>query len=106
LGIIVKNEHGKEIIKSVASDSPAQLAGVDAGNELLAIDGFKVTSDKLNDRLKLYQPGQQINLTIFHADRLMTLPITLGVPRSQQYHVQPLEHTSDLQRQQFKSWVS
>jgi predicted metalloprotease with PDZ domain len=106
LGITVKSEHGKEVIKSVTSDSPAQLAGVDAGDELLAIDGFKVTSDKLNDRLKLYQPGHQINLTIFHADRLMTLPITLGIPRSQQYHVQPLAYISDLQRQLFKNWVS
>jgi predicted metalloprotease with PDZ domain len=106
LGITVKSEHGREVIKCVASDSPAQLAGIDPGDELLAIDGFKVSSDKLNDRLKLYQPDRQINITIFHADRLMTLPITLGVPRSQQYHVQPLEHTSDLQRQQFKNWVN
>jgi predicted metalloprotease with PDZ domain len=106
LGITVKSEHGREVIKSVTSDSPAQLAGIDAGDELLAIDGFKITSDKLTDRLKLYQAGQQINLTIFHADRLMTLPITLAAPQPQQYHLQPLEHTADLQRQQFKDWVS
>ena len=106
LGVNVKREHGREVIKSVASNSPAQLAGIDPGDELLAIDGFKISADKLNDRLKLYRIGQQINITIFHADRLMTVPITLVTSQPQQYHLQSLEHTSDLQRQLFESWAS
>ena len=106
LGITVKSEHGREVIKSVTSNSPAQLAGIDAGDELLAIDGFKVSTDRLNERLQSYQAGQQINLTIFHADRLMTVAITLSAPQPQQYQLRPLEHPADLQRQQFKAWVS
>jgi predicted metalloprotease with PDZ domain len=107
LGINVKTEHGKEIIKSVAANSPAQLAGIDPGDELLAIDGFKITADKLADRLKLDRVGgQEINVTVFHADRLMTVPIVLDAPQPQQYQLRSLEHTSDLQRQLFKNWVS
>ncbi len=105
LGITVKHEHGREAIKSVASNSPAQLAGVDPGDELLAIDGFKVTADRLNDRLKQYQCGDNIHLTIFHADRLMTVNIILSACQPHQYQLQPLEWTSDRQRQQFKMWM-
>jgi predicted metalloprotease with PDZ domain len=105
LGIVAKSENGREVIKSVASNSPAQLAGVDPGDELLAIDGFKISADKLIDRLKLYQVGQQINLTIFHTDRLMTLPITLSNPQPQKYQLHKIEHPTDLQSQQFKAWV-
>jgi predicted metalloprotease with PDZ domain len=106
LGITVNSDRGKETIKSVAANSPAQLAGVDPGDELLALDGFKVTAEKLVDRLKLYTDGQQIELTIFHADRLMTLPIVLAKPQPQQYQLQALENTVDRQRQLFKDWVS
>ena len=106
LGINVKSEHGRELIKSVASNSPAQLAGIDAGDELLAIDGFKVSAEKLNERLIIYRVGQQINITIFHADRLMTVPVTLSAPQPQKYHLRSLEHPSDLQRQLFKGWVN
>lgn len=106
LGIVVKSEHGRESIKSVASNSPAQLAGIDPGDELLAINGFKVSSEKLPDRLKLYQVGQQINVTIFHADRLITLPLTLSPPQPQQYQLQALADPSDLQLRQFNAWVS
>ncbi len=105
LGIVVKSENGREVIKSVTSNSPAQLAGVDPGDELLAIDGFKVNADKLTDRLKSYQVGQQINLTIFHIDRLMTLPITLSTPQPQQYQLQTIENPADGQHQQLKAWL-
>jgi predicted metalloprotease with PDZ domain len=106
LGINVKTENGRELIKSVAANSPAQLAGVDPGDELLAIDGFKVTAEKLTDRLKFYQAEQQIELTIFHADRLMTVSVVLSVPQPQQYQIQALADNVDRQCQLFKDWVS
>jgi predicted metalloprotease with PDZ domain len=106
LGIGVKTENGRETIKSVAANSPAQLAGVDAGDELLAIDSYKVTADRLNDRLNDYQTGQEIRLTVFHGDRLMTVPITLTSPQPQQYKLQLLPDQTDRQRQLFGNWVS
>jgi predicted metalloprotease with PDZ domain len=106
LGIIVKSEHGKEIIKSVASNSPAQLAGVDPGDELLAIDGFKVSADKLTDRLKSYQVGQKIELTIFRGDRLITLSVILAPSQPDRYQLYQIEHPTDLQHQLFRAWVN
>jgi predicted metalloprotease with PDZ domain len=105
LGITVKSEHGRELIKSVASNSPAQLAGVDPGDELLAIDGFKVSAEKLTERLKLYQPGQAINLTIFHADRLLTLAITLAAPQPDRYQLDLVEQPTESQRQSYQAWT-
>jgi predicted metalloprotease with PDZ domain len=105
LGLTVKSEHGKEVIKAVASNSPARLAGIDPGDELLAIDGFKVTAEQLNDRLKYYQPGVQIALSVFHADRLLTVNLTLGVPQPQKYQLQVLTDISDRQQQLFQSWT-
>jgi predicted metalloprotease with PDZ domain len=106
LGIGVKTENGRETIKSVAANSPAQLAGVDAGDELLAIDGYKVSAEKLTDRLSQYQVGQAIQLTIFHGDRLITVPVTLAAPQPQQYKLQLLSDPTDRQRQLFAQWVS
>jgi predicted metalloprotease with PDZ domain len=106
LGIIVKSEHGREMIKSVASNSPAQLAGVDPGDELLAIDGFKISAEKLTDRLKSYQVGQQIELTIFHGDRLITVPTILAPSQPDRYQLYQIEHPTDFQRQLFKAWMN
>jgi predicted metalloprotease with PDZ domain len=106
LGLTVKSEHGKEAIKAVASNSPARLVGIDPGDELLAIDGFKVTAEQLNDRLKSYQPGAQIAVSVFHADRLLTVNLTLAAPQPQIYRLQILENISDRQHQLFQGWTS
>ncbi len=105
LGLIVKSDRGKEAIKAVATNSPASLAGIDPGDELLAIDGFKVTAEQLNDRLKNYQPGAQIAVSVFHTDRLLTVNLTLAAPQPQQYQLQLLENVSDRQQQLFQGWT-
>ncbi len=106
LGMNVKADNGKEVIQFVEAGSPAEVAGVDAGDELLAIDGFRVTADQLSDRLKDYNPGDTIELSVFHQDTLRTLSVTLAVPRSNRYQVAPLENPTEAQKQNFAGWLS
>ncbi len=106
LGIVVNQDRGREFIKSVASHSPASIAGIDVGDELVAIDGFKVTADKLTDRLQQYLPNQQIQVTIFHGDQLLIVPVTLLEPEPQQYQLHIIPDQIDRQIQQFKAWMA
>ncbi len=105
IGLTVKAQNGKELIQFVAIDSPAQLAGIDAGDELLAINGMRVTAEQLSDRLKDYQPGNTINLSVFHQDRLQTLPVTLAVPHPSRYQIVTVENLTNGQKQNFSGWL-
>ncbi|NEO51975.1 MAG: M61 family metallopeptidase [Okeania sp. SIO3B5] len=105
LGMNVVTNNGKEIIKFVEAQGPAQLAGLDAGDELLAIDGFRVSADKLSDRLKDYQPGDLIEVTVFHHDRLLTHKVTLATPSPSNYQVVPLSSTTLKQLKNFAGWL-
>jgi predicted metalloprotease with PDZ domain len=105
LGAMVKTENGQESIKFVEANSPAAVAGVNAGDELLAIDGLRVTADQLSDRLKDYKVGDTIQLSIFHQDELLTLPIKLGASQPSRYQLVPVEKASKAQRQKFAGWV-
>ena len=105
LGVIVKSEHSQELIKFVEADSPAAVAGVDAGDQLLAIDGFRVTADQLSDRLKDYHTGDTIQVSVFHEDQLCTLPVTLGAPRPSRYQIVSVENPSKAQKQNFTGWL-
>ncbi len=101
LGIKVVSNNAKESIKFVEYDSPAQIAGIDAGDELLAIDGIKVTGKELNERLKDYQPQDTIEITVFHQDELRTYSVTLAEPRANKYEVVSVEKPSAAQKQNF-----
>ncbi len=105
LGVNVKAEHGKEVIQFVEANSPAGIAGVDAGDELLAMDGLRVTADQLSDRLKDYNVGDTVKLSVFHQDELRTLPVTLGTPRPSRYQILPVENPTQAQKQNFAGWL-
>ncbi|MBI4782331.1 MAG: M61 family metallopeptidase [Oscillatoriophycideae cyanobacterium NC_groundwater_1537_Pr4_S-0.65um_50_18] len=105
LGIIAKSENGREVIKFVESGSPAQRAGIDPEDELLAIDGLRVKADQLSDRLKDYAPGDTLSFTLFHQDDLRTCTVTLTPPRPAAYHLVAIENPSIAQQQNFKGWL-
>jgi predicted metalloprotease with PDZ domain len=104
-GMLVKTENGREMIKLVEYNSPAQQAGIDAGDELLAIDGIRVTADQLSDRLKDYIPDQSIEVAIFHQDQLRTCWVQLAEPRSTRYQLTAVANPSPTQQRNFENWL-
>ena len=105
LGMNVVSENGKEIVKFVENQGPAQLAGLDAGDELLAIDGFRINADKLSDRLKDYQPEDVLEVTVFHQDELITHQVTLAHPSPSRYQVVPVKNPTAKQEENFAGWL-
>ena len=105
LGIKVVSNNAKESIKFVEYDSPAQIGGIDAGDELLAIDGIKVTGKQLSERLKDYQPEDTIEITVFHQDELRNYSVTLAEPRANKYEVVPVENPSNPQKENFVKFL-
>ena len=105
LGIKVVSNNGKESVKFVEYNSPAQIAGIDAGDELLAIDGIKVTGKQLSERLKDYQPQDTIEITVFHQDELRNFSATLGEPRASKYEVVLVKNPSATQKENFANFL-
>lgn len=105
LGMIVKTENGREVVKFVESHSPAQQAGIDPGDELLALDGLRVTADQLSDRLRDYHPGDTLQITFFHQDELRTKAVQLVEPRPGSYQLVAIAQPSAAQSQLFKGWL-
>lgn len=105
LGLTVKTEHGRDVVKFVESGSPARKAGIDAGDELLAIDGLRVAADQLSERLRDFQAGDRLQLAFFHQDELRSATVTLAEPRSTRFQVIPVEQPSRHQAQNFLGWL-
>ncbi len=78
LGAKTRIDNGRLLIENVPRGTPALEAGVNPGDEILAIDDFRVLADKLNERLQSYSPGQKVTLLIARRDELKRLNVTLG----------------------------
>ncbi len=105
LGMTVKSEAGKEIVKFVEAGSPAQNAGLDAGDELLAINGIRVSAEQLSERLRDYRPGDTLPVTYFHQDELRTRPLILAAPQPHRYQLVPVDYPTGDQARNFTGWL-
>ncbi len=62
------------LIVGVFIDSPADKAGVRAGDIVVAVDGKPVTGIRdLLDKITLHKPGEQVKITIYRGPEKMTL---------------------------------
>lgn len=105
LGLKTTLENGKAKINFVEFGSPAWLAGIDPGDELLAIEGMRVNAEQLNDRLKDYQAGSKIELTLFHQDILKTVSVQLIAPQPSRYEIVKLLNLSESQQKYLSGWL-
>ncbi len=77
LGADFKNDSGRNVVKTVLRDSPAFLAGLNADDELIAIDQFRVRGGDLEGRLKRYHAGDSVELLVARREEIMRLPVKL-----------------------------
>ncbi len=101
LGLVM----GPNTVRSVRSDSPAYEAGVQPRDELLAIDGRRITAGELDERLKRYEPGDEIRLTLFRGDDLRELSIALAGKPDGKWTVRRVKEPTDPQVAAYESWL-
>ncbi len=75
-GQALADGHG---VVSVENGSPADDAGLEAGDVITAIDGTAIDADtSLQSVLFTHQPGDEVTLTVQRDNEEITLPVTLG----------------------------
>lgn len=82
VGFQFKFEGAKTIITNVMAGTAAWRAGINAGDELVALDGLRVDALTLGPRLQERPPGSAVAITLFRRDELLTvrLPVEFGPP--------------------------
>ena len=104
-GADVVQDGDRLLVRRVIAGSPAYEQGLNAGDQIVALDNARVTRDFFNRRLEEKQPGDQIILTIFRFDELSMLRIKLGGRTEGTYSIAPLPNQTETQKQIYRSWL-
>ena len=80
LGLSSKTEGGRLMVSRVDKATPAFAAGINVGDELIAINNERVSSAGLGSALKRHKPGEAVSFTVARFSRLRTLEVTLDEP--------------------------
>lgn len=105
LGAELAQDQDRLMVRNVRAGSPAYEQGLNAGDQIVALDNMRVTRDSLIARLGEKKPGDLINLTIFRFDDLSTLLIKLGARTEGTYSIKPLPTQTELQKQIYRAWL-
>jgi len=81
----LKRDHGVLII-FVVDDSPADLADLESGDLILAIDGIVITSpSQFSQTVRKYQSGDKVSLNVIHDGKEKTLQVELAKPKAEDF---------------------
>lgn len=104
LGLRLKESGGVAQVTHVLLGSPAYVAGVNAGDELLALDGLRVGAATLPQRLQEAAPGKSIRLTVFRRDELQEFTVTVAPPTAEVRLVQDANASGE-QKAALADWL-
>jgi predicted metalloprotease with PDZ domain len=105
LGATVAQDGERLIVRNVHAGEPAYEQGLNSGDQIVAVDGYRATRDFLLARANDRKPGDTLTLTVFRADELRTFTFKLGAGRNVTYRIVPVASPTGQQRRNYQSWL-
>ncbi|HEV2765134.1 MAG TPA: PDZ domain-containing protein, partial [Pyrinomonadaceae bacterium] len=96
---------GSVVVKNVTAGTPAYEFGLNVGDQIVALDGFRVTLDNFDRRIDERRPGDSVNFTVFRGDELRTFNVKLGGTSNAPYRILPVAQPTDEQRRVYQAWL-
>ena len=73
LGAILNGKDGAPVFGAIHNGGPAEQAGIAPADELVALDGLRISLAGCEARTRRYHAGDKSDVTVFRGDELMTL---------------------------------
>lgn len=105
LGLRLKEEGGRTVVTHVLADTPSYRAGIGAGDQLLALDGLRVSARDLPARIQERREGEEVALTLFRRDELLTLALRVEHRAPPRVTLRRTAPAAPLQTAVYESWL-
>ena len=106
IGADTAEENGRLTVRTVAVGTPAYEQGINTGDQIVAIDGYRATTQFLQTYLNEKKPGDTVKLTLFRFDRLRDTNFTLGGNNRTEISIAPVESPTDSQRTLYRAYMN
>lgn len=106
LGADLTEDSGRVTIRSIPAGTPAYEQGLNTGDQIVAIDGYRASQNFLSSYLAERKPGDKVKLTIFRFDKLRDFDFTLGANTRAEYKLEPLSSPTDEQKKLYNAYLN
>jgi predicted metalloprotease with PDZ domain len=106
LGVITRLEEGRLVVTEVRRETPAHAAGINVGDEILAIGEQRVPAAGLDELLRYFAPGSEVAILVARRGRLLRVPVVLGEAPVVDWSLELDPDASRQQRAQRARWLA
>lgn len=96
---------GAVTVSRIEWNSPAAAAGLSCGDEIVAVDGTKVTSRSYGEIMGAKKPGDKVRIVYSRDDKLGEVEVTLGVKPAVRYRIKPAAGATAEQKALLAAWL-
>ena len=102
LGANLRQDGDKLIVTSLPKDTPAYEQGLNANDQIVAVDGNRASQTFLTSYLSEKKPNDRIKLTVFRFDQMRDIEITLGGRAKQDFQIKAIENPTEDQKRLYR----
>jgi predicted metalloprotease with PDZ domain len=108
LGFRTKNNVDRVIVSNVIAGLPAYEGGVNANDELVALDGIRIDANNTSERVNILnelRAGERVTLTVFRREKLMTFALTAAVKPFDHFTISAMKAAGAGEHALRQSWL-
>lgn len=105
IGADTAEDGGRLTIRTVPAGTPAYDQGLNTGDQIVAIDGYRASNQFLQSYLGEKKPGDTVKLTLFRFDRLREVSFVLGANLRSEYSISPVENPTPTQQRLYQEYL-
>jgi predicted metalloprotease with PDZ domain len=105
-GLISFDQNTQTVVRYVLSDGPAYMAGVLAGDEIVALNGHRYNAVDLSSHMEQQMnPGDRIQLELLRRGRQRTIEFAAGSAAKGRWRLSRIPSPSTSQRDAYATWL-
>ena len=105
IGADLAEEGGRLTIRTIAANTPAYDQGLNTGDQIVAVDGYRASNAFLQSYLGERKPNDTVRLTLFRFDKLRDVTFKLGANTRVAASIEPVDRPSDEQKRLYSDYM-
>jgi len=100
-----RGEDGRARISNITPGSPAEAAGLDRGDTIVAVDGKTVDQTEFGRAVEARKAGEMLRLSLIRLGELKEIAVTAGANPYTTFRLRPAQHPTEMQQKIYGGWM-
>ena len=105
LGIEASESGGRWSVTRVRRGTPAYEAGINPGDEIIALGQYRMSASSWKQVRRQHAPGSQATLLVSRRGTLIPIEVTFGEEPTREWKIEPDPDASDEQMERLARWL-